>query len=110
MSEETLLIFSALTKKALSRALKQIEAGITPSLAVEIASREYDLAIKRKANEVPLQLVNTLLDPVAVELQARFALDCLFAALAGQLSESEARAAFWHKFRAATLPSLKPLG
>ena len=92
----------------LAQMLRQLESGMSPSIAVEIAN-EMTTRFYREACALDNQpIVNTMLDPTAVEMQARFALDAALVASAKGAPEGEARKQFWAIFRKATHASLTP--
>lgn len=93
-------------KRNLAAMLVQLDAGMSTSAAFQIAAAEVDNLYREACRLEGVPVKNHMLDPVAVDLQARFALDALFLAIKGGLCESEVRKQFWSIFRKATTPSL----
>lgn len=92
----------------ISHLYKQLEAGMTPSAAFLIASEEITRHYREACALDGLPCVNTMLDPTAVDLQARFALDAALAAKDAGAPDGEVRKQFWAIFRKETTPSLTP--
>lgn len=108
MDETRLLWYTSETTKLLARLLRDLEAGLTPSVAFEVAFTDVDRLYRKTCAIEQIPQINHMLDPASVELNTRFALDALFGALKGEPDEAGARKAFWTIFRRVTLPSLTP--
>ncbi|MBV9075152.1 MAG: hypothetical protein JOZ10_16120 [Acidobacteria bacterium] len=96
--------FTVEARKALLHMIQKLDAGMSTSMAYELASDELTKLYRQACLLEGAAPVNAMLDPVAVELQARFALDNLFHALKAGSYEGECRKHFWATFRKATNP------
>lgn len=108
MSDEKLLILLQHVKGTIGLALNRLDAGMRPSVAIDMAMSELERLYRTIAAAEGLQPVNVNLDPLSIEMYARFALDALFGALKGDGTEAKASKAFWQSFHRCTRPSLKP--
>lgn len=91
-------------RQALAHMYAKIDAGMTTSTAFEIASDDLTRLYKAACQLEGAPPQNVMLDPAAVELQARFALDSAINAVKKGCCETEVRQHFWFIFRKATNP------
>lgn len=91
-------------RKSLALLGKRLDAGMNQSQAFELCSDELTRLYRQSCTAELAPPVNAMLDPTAIELQARFALDAAITAVKARLTESEVRQHFWGTFRKATNP------
>lgn len=92
-------------KQNLADLMVKLDLGMTKETAYQIASEEIDRLYQQACLLEQVPPVNNLLDPTAVRMQARFALDAaMIAARAGML-EGEVRKQFWAIFGKVTNPT-----
>lgn len=106
MHDRMLLMTNAF-KGVLTRLIRHIEAGMTYSIAWEIAFRELDDEYRKACLLEQLPPQNHMLDALSVEMFARFGLDALFSNKVAAGSNSDQRAAFWAVFHRVTRPTTK---
>jgi phage terminase large subunit-like protein len=105
MDENRVLWMLSKTKDMLQRLIRDLEAGMTPTVAYQMAFHDVDQIYRQFCSMEQLPPVNHMLEPTSVEMYARFGLDALFGALKGECNESECRKAFWQVFRRSIRPT-----
>lgn len=109
MDDNRILWITSRTKDLLKRMITDMEAGLSASVAFEMCLHDIDQLYKQACALEQTVPINHMLEPVSVDMCARFGLDALFGALKGNCTESDCRRAFWQVFRRATLPALDPI-
>lgn len=105
MDHDRVLWITEAYKACLGRLVRQVEAGMSLSVAWEIAYRDLDNEYRKLCLLETIPAENHMLDPATVEMFARFGLDAVFGAQVGGCDESDQRKAFWQVFRRVTSPT-----